>query len=70
MDEYVNSAYRSEQRPCALCGRPRERGHRLCVSCRPEAQKEYNQDYHRRNYRRKLPAEVSAASRGAVGHDV
>jgi predicted amidophosphoribosyltransferase len=57
----------SKQRLCARCGRPRGHGHRFCESCRPEAKKEYNQDYHRRHYRRRTPAEVSTARRIAVG---
>ena len=58
---------RSRQRPCARCGAPRGRGHKWCEACRTDGRKEYNQDYHRRTYSRKPPAEVSATRRTAVG---
>jgi hypothetical protein len=43
----------AKQRLCARCGAARGRGHKWCEGCRTDGRREYNQDYHRRHYRRK-----------------
>ena len=60
-------ATRSATRPCARCGQDRGHGHRWCADCREDGKREYNADYHRRNYQRLPPDALSAVRREVAG---
>jgi len=63
LEHHTRGAPPPVTRPCARCGRDRGRGHKWCADCREAAKREYNADYHQRNYQRLSTAELCAVRR-------